>query len=93
MRSDINIPKQKRLKLSAVILIIFAPFLKKYFENSPKRYPVVGRSSEIDLEKYQMKVLGRNVIDYDKVKRDEPDLYKRIVDQEREFDRNDDLGI
>jgi hypothetical protein len=93
MKSDVSSSKQKRLKLRAIALIIFAPFLKKYFENTPKRYPVVGRSGEIDLKKYQTKILGRNVIDYEKVKRDKPELYKKIVDNEREFDSNNDLGV
>jgi hypothetical protein len=93
MRDNSNIPKQKRLKLSATALIIFAPFLKKYFENALKRYPIVGRSTDINLEKYQTKVQGRTVLDYEKVRRDEPDLYKKIIDQEREFDHNNDFSL
>lgn len=93
MRRGIDISKLKRLKLSSLFLIVFAQFFKKYFESTPKRYPVVGRNSQIDLVKYQTKVLGRNVIDYEKMKRDEPDLYKRIVDYERESNSNDDSSV
>lgn len=93
MRRAIRIREHKRLKLSALFLIIFAPFLKKYFENTSNSYPVVGRNSEVDLGKYQTKVLGRNVIDYEKIKHDKPDLYKRIIDYEKESNSDDRSSI
>jgi hypothetical protein len=55
--------------------------------NGKTHYPVVGRSSEIDLTKYTVTIHGRDVIDYEKVKKDDPVLYQRIVDRELETDR------
>lgn len=44
-----------------------------------KRFPVVGRDLRVDLTKYTVKVHGRYVIDYEKLRTDDPKLYKEIV--------------
>ena len=55
-------------------------------EPDSKHYPVVGRSSEIDLVAYTTQVNGRMIVDYEKLRREEPELYERILLQEREID-------
>lgn len=37
--------------------------------NHSDRFPIVGRDRRIDLAKYTVKVLGRDVIDYEKLKK------------------------
>lgn len=48
-----------------------------------KDYPIVGRNNEINLDKYLVVVHGREIIDYDMLKREEPELYARILEEER----------
>lgn len=84
MKIRTDTQKQQRLKPWILVMIILAPLLKRL----SRRYPVVGRSTEINLDKYTTKVLGRTIIDYEKVKREEPDLYRKIIDHEREVDRD-----
>lgn len=50
---------------------------------SPHGYPIVGRDSAIDLDKYLVRVHGRDVIDYELLKREEPELYQKILNDER----------
>jgi hypothetical protein len=49
-------------------------------------YPVVGRDDEINLDKYSIEVLGRRIIDYEKLQREQPELYARILKAEQESD-------
>ena len=46
-------------------------------------YPVVGRNNEIDLDEYLVEVHGRKVVDYEKLQREKPELYKRILEDEK----------
>ena len=59
--------------------------------DNPKHYPIVGRNSAIDLSKYTVLVHGRDVIDYEKLKHDDPALYQKILKQEHEYDRLDSI--
>lgn len=52
-----------------------------------KRFPIVGRDSRIDLAKYTAKVRGQDIIDYEKLKADNPALYKEIIANEFEANR------
>lgn len=45
-------------------------------------YPTVGRDHRVDLSKYGVVVNGRLVIDYDRLKVDNPSLYEEIVQHE-----------
>jgi hypothetical protein len=56
-----------------------------------KSYPIVGRNSHIDLSKYTVRVIGRDVIDYEKIKVNEPELYRQILANERAENRLSDL--
>jgi len=47
-------------------------------------YAVEGRSTEIDIDKYTVRILGREIIDYDKLKSDNPALYHKILNDELE---------
>lgn len=47
-----------------------------------KRFPIVGRDQRVNLTKYTVKVHGRYVIDYEKLRTDDPKLYKEIVADE-----------
>ena len=47
-------------------------------------YPIVGRDEAIDLEKYTVVIRGRRIIDYERLKQEEPALYARILAEERE---------
>lgn len=58
--------------------------------DTPKDYFVVGRHSEINLDKYSVEVLGRQIIDYEKLKQREPQLYQRIVEEEKQSNSNPD---
>lgn len=49
-------------------------------------FPVVGRSPEIDLKKYIVRVHGRDVVDYEKIKKNDPALYQKLLKQDRETD-------
>lgn len=44
-----------------------------------QRFPIVGRDQRVDLNKYTVKIHGRYVIDYEKLRTDDPKLYKEIV--------------
>lgn len=49
-----------------------------------KRFPIVGRDGRIDLAKYTVQIRGQDVIDYEKLRTDDPGLYKEIVAGELE---------
>ena len=53
----------------------------------PKMFPIVGRNPEIDLKKYTVLVHGRYIVDYEQIRLDDPTLYQRILDDEREEER------
>ncbi|MDB5179282.1 MAG: hypothetical protein JWN01_1225 [Patescibacteria group bacterium] len=52
-----------------------------------KRFPIVGRDQRVDLTKYAVQVHGRDIIDYEKLRADDPALYNEIVAGEIEADR------
>ena len=54
-----------------------------------KQFPIVGRDNRIDLTKYIVKVHGRDVIDYEKLRVDDAELYKDIVAGELKADRKE----
>lgn len=47
-------------------------------------FTIVGRDSRIDLTRYTVTVQGRELIDYEKLKRNDPALYKEILAAENE---------
>ncbi|PLS81491.1 hypothetical protein CYG49_01925 [Candidatus Saccharibacteria bacterium] len=49
----------------------------------PRQYEVTGRNKKIDLNKYTVRILGRDIIDYEKLRLDDPKLYLEIIDQEQ----------
>lgn len=55
--------------------------------NHRKRFPIVGRDSRVDLAKYTVKIRGQDIVDYEKLKIDNPALYKEIVANEFDADR------
>lgn len=52
-----------------------------------KRFPIVGRDSRLDLAKYTVKIHGQDIVDYEKLRIDNPALYSEIVANEFEADR------
>lgn len=60
-------------------------------EDNTHTYPIVGRHSDIDLIKYTVNVHGRGIINYEKLKNDDPILYQNVIDQEHEWNRQDDI--
>ena len=74
-------PKDKRFYLLSL------PIIQRQLVSKPKHFLVVGRSSDIDLEKYTVHIHGRDIIDYEKLKADEPLLYQQILEQEKEVER------
>jgi hypothetical protein len=48
------------------------------------RFPIVGRDDRVDLTEYTVQIHGREIIDYEKLKTDNPALYKEIVAGELE---------
>lgn len=52
-------------------------------------FPIVGRDQRVDVTKYTVKVHGRDVIDYEKLKAENPALYKEIVAGELESSRRE----
>lgn len=63
---------------------------KRKVENGKKVYPVGGRDENIDLDKYMVTVRGRKIVDYEKLKADNPALYHKILRSELgpdEFDK------
>ena len=56
-------------------------------------YPIIGRNSHIDLSKYLVRVHGRNVIDYEKLKVNEPELYEQILVNERKENCQNNIEI
>lgn len=61
--------------------------------NKKSSYPIVGRNSHIDLSKYSIRVHGRDIIDYEKLKANEPELYQEILKNEHEENRQSDIQI
>jgi len=53
-------------------------------------FEVVGRDSRIDMERYTVTICGREIVDYEKLKQDNPKLYKDILDSELQQDLLDD---
>lgn len=58
-------------------------------EDHDKRSPIVGRDRRVDLTKYTVRVHGRDVIDYEKLKADDPVLHKEILADEFEANRRE----
>lgn len=56
------------------------------------RYPIVGRP-DVDLSSYLVDLHGRNIIDYEKLKNDDPKLYERILADENEENRQNDINL
>lgn len=56
-------------------------------DDSDSSLPTVGRDSRADLAKYTVRVLGREIIDYNKIRLEDPELYAEILGNEREADR------
>jgi hypothetical protein len=52
-------------------------------------HPIVGRDPEIDLEKYLVRVHGRDIIDYEQLRRDNPTLYQTLLNREYAEDHRD----
>lgn len=53
------------------------------------QFPIVGRDQRVDLTKYTVQVHGRDIIDYEKLRVDNPMLYNEIVAGEIEDDRRE----
>lgn len=58
-------------------------------EPSSGPFPIVGRDGRIDLDKYTVKVHGRDVIDYEKLQKEDPAFYQEILKNEHEANRRD----
>lgn len=54
-----------------------------------KRFPIVGRDNRVDLTKYTVQIHGREIVDYEKLKADNPALYNEIVAGELAADRRE----
>lgn len=54
-----------------------------------EQFPIVGRDERVDLTKYTVKVHGRDIIDYEKLRADDPKLYDEILAGEFEANRRD----
>ena len=63
--------------------------VKNTSEDTHHSYPVVGRDPRINLHLYTVLIHGREVIDYEKIKRDDIELYKSILENERIVDRTE----
>lgn len=57
--------------------------MKNPFKPKSQQYRVVGRNRAVDLSKYTIRLNGRDVVDYDKLRRLEPELYQRILQEEK----------
>lgn len=53
------------------------------------RFPIVGRDNRVNLTKYTVQIHGREIIDYEKLKADDPVLYKEIVAGELDANRRE----
>jgi hypothetical protein len=51
--------------------------------------PIVGRDPEIDLEKYLVRIHGRDIVDYEKLRLDDPKLYQILLNREYTEDHRD----
>ncbi len=56
-------------------------------DETQRDYLVVGRDERVDLERYTVRILGRDIIDYEKLRREDSELYNDIVRGEAESDR------
>ena len=54
-------------------------------------YKIVGRDPRVDLSRYAVTVHGRQVIDYQKLKLEDPELYEEILNNEKEWDLLDSI--
>lgn len=59
-------------------------------DNRSSHYPIIGRP-DVDLSKYLVDVQGRSIIDYEKLEKDNPDLYSSILQAEHEANARYDL--
>jgi hypothetical protein len=50
----------------------------------PNIYPVAGRYPDVDINIYGKNINGRIIIDYDKLRQDDPALYEKVIKNERE---------
>ena len=55
------------------------------------QYQIIGRDERIDLTRYTVAVHGRSVIDYAKLRREDPTLYDEILAAEKEIDSSADI--
>ena len=58
-----------------------------------RTYPIVGRIDDVDLEKYTVVIQVRKIIDYDKIKNEDPELYRKVIENENKPDPYDDLPL
>ena len=58
-----------------------------------RTYPIVGRIDDVDLEKYTVVIRGRKIIDYDKIKNEDPELYRKVIENENKPDPYDDIPL
>lgn len=66
--------------------------VRRIIDDSSLRYPIVGRP-DINLSSYLVTVQGRDVIDYEKLKNDDIELYNQILVVEHEANRLDRFEI
>jgi len=59
--------------------------LKMDTDDQSSYFPIVGRA-DIDFSKYLVNIQGRDIIDYEKLKKDDVELYKKILQAEHETD-------
>lgn len=53
-------------------------------------YQITGRP-DINLSKYLVDTQGRSILDYEKLKKDDPELYKKILQAEHEANARYDI--
>lgn len=59
----------------------------------PNSYPVAGRYPDVDINIYGKTVNGRVIIDYEKLRLDNPLLYEEILARELEAELHDPYEI
>jgi hypothetical protein len=75
------------LEVRALFICYNYPMTSPHLNDKDSPYPVVGRHHLIDLSKYLVHVKGRNILDYEKIEKEDPELYKQILKDEHEADR------
>jgi hypothetical protein len=73
----------------SILTVVMRICFEYSYGMSSSNYPVVGRDPEIDLERYTVHVNGRDIIDYEKLKQDDSELYKKVLDHEHEVDEQE----